>query len=96
MIEPHPQVAALYRKRIELRNGTRDQTMVAVHRRAVMNLEVAIFEAERRHGRGLYRFRRCEGCELLHPAATRGCDGKGRSLFQLWSMWSVDLVHVVD
>lgn len=96
MIEPHPTLASLYRKRIELRNGTRDQTMYAAHRREVMTLEVHIHEAERRHGRGVYRFRRCESCQLLHAAAMRGCDGKGRTLFELWSAWSVDLVHVVE
>jgi hypothetical protein len=96
MAEPHPRLAALYRQRVELRQSVRDQTQVTENRRKVMALEIAIFEAEREHGRGMYRFRRCEDCSLLHPAVTRGCDGKGVALFAAWAMWSVDLVHIVE
>jgi hypothetical protein len=96
MKDPHPMLAALYRSRVELRQSVRDQTQVDANRRRVMDLELQIHDAEAQHGRGVFRFRRCEACSLLHVAASRGCDGRGVTLFALWAQWSVDLVHVVE
>src|SRR5438132_1317718 len=59
--------------------------MVAENRRKVHRLEVMIFEAEKRHWRAVFNFRRCDVCFLLHSAASRGCDQRGEHLVQVWN-----------
>jgi hypothetical protein len=95
---PHRALLSLYRARSEARTVQKAPTMVSASaRRAhLQQIELEILAAERRYGRQVLRFRRCAVCSLLHSADSAGCFGHGYRIYELYSLWSVDLIFVTD
>src|SRR4051812_46342051 len=96
MREPHPALAALYVARATLRREQSDNRESTGRRSRAFVVELQIHHAERRYGRGVFKFRRCNVCFLLHAAATIRWDGHGSHLFELWAALGADLVFVED
>lgn len=98
MKAPHPELVALHAARFATRN-TADITDMAAHSRrraALFAIDLKIAQAERRHGRTVYTFKRCGACALLHPLGLTACNKRGEYLYQLFLRLSPDVVSVIE
>jgi hypothetical protein len=93
---PHPELRKLYAARAAMHEARGD----VAHPRHMADLEHRIHVAERKHGRGVFTFRRCAICRLLHEAPDRAavvtCDGRGLWMYQAWLRYGADLVHIIE
>jgi hypothetical protein len=85
---PHPELRRLYSERAAVRDARSGTLDGESYRRAAMDLEHRIHLAELRHGRGVFTFKRCAVCNLLHEVPDRvaisRCDGAGLWIYQAW------------
>jgi len=65
-------------------------------RAALFAIDLQIAQAERRHGRTVYTFKRCQVCALLHPLGLTECNRSGEYLYQLFLRLSLDLVSAIE
>src|SRR5262249_19182413 len=83
--EPHPAVAAIVAKRRTMREtlgGTQAET--AAYRRRSHELHLRLIQAERTHGRAVWRFVICADCAGLRAISATGCRRPCETYTTLW------------